>query len=311
MESSSDTETLNILDNKDIIKVLKRNTADEDVMFESEATEDPEETEVEEIIEIIEEIEVEENDENDESNELLPDNDTSLSKSKASTNINFKNKGLTKNEKNSHKNDENNRKDIEIYGSDEENSMFTSQHTKEETTKAISNSSRKNSHKQIITYDADEDWEDEEMEHLEVLDDNSEFTDDNQTEALQSNHKNDKKFKNSQTIPLQTDRLDSKTHIDSTMKSEKSRTDNYITNNINNIEDDIEDTTHEIVKNVENNLLYTVLGTKKQDSSVKQTQQEKLNNAQYIKVSILLKYCSYNFIHYLSTINYMILDGTA
>jgi len=240
------------MDNKDVIEVLKNGNVTENIIFESEVTEeDGEEGEIEEIIEIIEEVE-----EGDEAvsddmlkDKLLKDNETV-------ERIEKKDQPAKK----------------ELYGFSEENSMFTTQPTTKES--ATSNSTQK-AIKQVINYDVDEDWQDEELEReLE----NSELID-NQVGSLQT----DKKYVNNQTIsiPLQSNKVDLRIHTEFSGKSDKSRIENNIGNNVN-IEDS-DEMTHEIVKNVENNLLYTVLGTKKQDS-LKQTQQD----AHYVKVSYVL-----------------------
>ncbi|XP_014476236.1 PREDICTED: zinc finger Y-chromosomal protein 1 [Dinoponera quadriceps] len=257
-------ETLDIVGGKNVMEVLKDGVSEQDIILESEVTEDVEETEIEEIIEIIEEIE--------ECDEIPADDDVSLSKDKTSS---MKKNGIVVKEMNEiHK--EANDKNTEIYGFDEENSMFISPSVTEEVIKnnSTQNSSNK---KQVIKYDVDEDWQDEDLERMEELD-NTEI----QAQVIS---KSDKKHVNNQsvTMSLQSNRLDIRTHMDSMAKSDKLKMDSGIGSNVNNIEDN--SSTHEIVKNVENNLLYTVLGTKKQDSSMKQ--QEKLSDAQYIKMERL------------------------
>lgn len=274
------------MDNKDVMEALKdENVTEEDIIFESEVTtEDSEETEVEEIIEIIEEIEVE-------NDETSPDGGASDNdKSDA------KDTGVVERTK---KNDKVTSKNIELYSFDEDNSMFTS-HFEKEPIKNVKNSTQKTTKKQIINYDVDEDWQDEELERMDGLDNNSEFTDNRNASSLQM--QTDKKHVNNQTVLLQSNRLDLKIHVDSMERADKSRIDG---NKVNNIEDDSE-STQEIVKNTENNLLYTVLGTKKQDSSTKQ-QQEKLND-HYVKVSISDESIANSFL--ILTNNCIILDGT-
>lgn len=256
--SSEILDTLDIVGSKNVMEVLKDGVAEEDIILETEMTEDTEETEIEEIIEIIEEIE--------ECDETLPDNDASLSNNKEKTSS-TKNGMVAK--------DGEADKSIEMYSFDEENSMFTSPSVTE-ASKSMNNSTPKsNSMKQVIKYDVDEDWQDEDLERME--EENTEI----QTQAAA---KSNKKHVNNQSVamPLQSNRLDVRTHMDSMAKSDKSRMDSSIGGNVNNVEDNGD--THEIVKNVENNLLYTVLGSKKQDSSAKQ--QEKFNDAHYIKVGI-------------------------
>ncbi|KAL6433714.1 hypothetical protein ACFW04_005760 [Cataglyphis niger] len=257
------------MDNKDVMEVLKGGSVtEEDIIFESEATEDFEEAEIEEIIEIIEEVE--------ESDETALDGDVSLSEDKDKT-VNTKDGEIVER---TEKNNQATKKNIEFYGFDEENSVFTSQSAKNDSAKNTNSSTQKTINKQVINYDVDEDWQDEELDRIDELDNTSEVG--NHADSLQT--QTDKKHVNNQTVSLQSNKIDLKINMDSIKRSDKSRTDSGIGNNINNIEDDSE-TPHEIVKNVENNLLYTVLGTKKQDSS--KQQQEKLNDAHYVKMERL------------------------
>lgn len=272
MELSSEILENLVMDNKDVMEVLKDgNVTEEDIIFESEANEDSEETEIEEIIEIIEEVE--------EIDETPPNGDAS-DKDKSTD--------AKDTETVEKRNDKTTSKNIELYSFDEENVMFTSQIDKEPT-KNVKNSTQKTAKKQVINYDVDEDWQDEELERADGLDNNSELSD-NRASSLRVQI--DKKNVN-QTILLQSNRLDLKIHVDSAGKADKSRNDNG--NKVNSIEDDGE-STQEIVKNTENNLLYTVLGTKKQDST--KQQQEKLND-HYVKVSIPNLYdCCIDFLHF-------------
>ncbi|XP_011153656.2 zinc finger protein 354C isoform X1 [Harpegnathos saltator] len=268
MEISSDIlQSLDIVSSKkNVMEVLKDDVAEENIILESEATEDTEETEIEEIIEIIEEI--------DEDDESLSD-DISLPKDDDKIPSTKENGEVIRDDIYDQETDKN----IEIYGFDEDNSMFTSPTiNKEEATKNTNNNTQKNSRKkQVIKYDVDEDWQDEDLEHMEDLD--------NTDVQVQIAPKNNKKHTNNQNITpsLPSNKLDIKFHTNSMAKSDKSRMDSGIGSNVNNVEDNSD--THEIVKNVENNLLYTVLGTKKQDSSTKQ--QEKLNDGHYIKMERL------------------------
>lgn len=268
MELSSEILESLVMNNKDVMEVLKDGNVTEDIIFESEvAAEDSEEAEIEEIIEIIEEVE-------EESDETSPDVDTS-DKDKL---IDAQDTETVKKTK---RNDKAISKNIELYSFDEENSIFTSQFEKEPT-KNVKSGMLKTTKKQVINYDVDEDWQDEELERMDELDNNSET--DNCASPLRIQA--DKKHVNNQTIVLQSNRLDLKIHVDSVGRTDKSRMDG-IGNKVNNIEVDSE-STQEIVKNTENNLLYTVLGTKKSDSSAKQQQQqqqEKLGD-HYVKVSI-------------------------
>ncbi|XP_072763119.1 uncharacterized protein [Anoplolepis gracilipes] len=269
MEISSELLESLVMDNKDVMEVLKDGSVtEEDIIFESEATEDSEEAEIEEIIEIIEEVE--------ECDDTVQDDNVSLSEDKDKTVT--KDSGTVER---TEKIDQVTRKNIELYGFEEENLVFAVQSAKKDSTKNTNSTTRKIISKQVINYDVDEDWQDEELEHINELDNTSELAG-NHADSLQIQA--DKKHVNNQTASLQSNKIDLRIHVDSVKRSDKSRMDSGIGNNINNIEDDNE-TTHEIVKNVENNLLYTVLGTKKQDSS--KQQQEKLNDAHYVKMERL------------------------
>lgn len=291
MELSSEILESLVMDNKDVMEVLKDgNVTEEDIIFESEVTaEDSEEAEIEEIIEIIEEIE-------EEGDETPPDGNAS-DKDKSTDVQN------TETAEKSKRNDKATSKNIELYGFDEENSIFTSQLEKE-SAKNVKSNTQKTTKKQVINYDVDEDWQDEELERVDGLDNNSEASDDR---ASSLRTQADKKHLNNQTILLQSNRLDLKIHVDSTGRTNKSRGDGGIGNKVNNTEGDSE-STQEIVKNTENNLVYTVLGTKKQDSSGKQQQEKQLGD-QYVKVSISDQ-SIVNDLSILLTSNCIILDGT-
>ncbi|XP_029172690.1 zinc finger protein 652-A-like isoform X1 [Nylanderia fulva] len=262
MELSSEILESLVMDNKDVIEVLKDGrVTEEDIIFESEATEDSEETEIEEIIEIIEEVE--------ECDETALDDDVSL-EDKDMT-VNTKDDGMVERVE---KNDQATKKNVELYSFEEDNSVFASQSAKKDSVKNTNNSTQKTINKQVITYDVDEDWQDEELERIDELASNH-------ADSVQI--QDDKKHMNNQIISLQSNKIDLRIAMDSMKKLDKPRTDSGIGNNINIIEDDNE-TTHEIVKNVENNLLYTVLGTKKQDVS---KQQEKIPDTHYVKMERL------------------------
>ncbi|KYN16152.1 hypothetical protein ALC57_11607 [Trachymyrmex cornetzi] len=264
MELSSEILESLVIDDKAVMEVLKDgNVMEGDIIFESEMiTEDSEEAEIEEIIEIIEEVEESE----------TPLNDDVSDKDKLTDSKDIDTIEKTK------RNDRTISKNIELYNFDDENSMFTSQFEKEPT-KHVKNSTHKITKKQVINYDVDEDWQDEELERVDGLDNNSELTD-NHVSSLRMQA--DKKHVNNQTISLQSNKVDLKIHVDPMGKVDKSRMESH-GNKVNDIVDG-SDSTQEIVKNTENNLLYTVLGSKKQDSSTKQ--QEKLND-HYVKMERL------------------------
>ncbi|XP_018338829.1 PREDICTED: zinc finger protein 471 [Trachymyrmex septentrionalis] len=264
MELSSEILESLVIDDKAVMEVLKDgNVMEGDIIFESEMiTEDSEEAEIEEIIEIIEEVEESE----------TPTNDDASDKDKLTDTKDIDTIEKTK------RSDRAINKNIELYSFDDENSMFTSQFEKEPI-KHVKNSAHKITKKHIINYDVDEDWQDEELERVDGLDNNSELTD-NHVNSLRM--QTDKKHVNNRTISLQSNK-DLKIHVDPMGKVDKSRIESH-GNKVNDIVDD-SDSTQEIVKNIENNLLYTVLGSKKQDSSTKQ-QQEKLSD-HYVKMERL------------------------
>ena len=248
-------DTIDVNDDKDVMEVIKHAITEENIIVESETTE---ETEIEEIIEIIEEIE-EDKEESSQDDVIFTENKNEKVKS-----------------------------EMEVYAFDEDSSVFK---THSETKYEKKDRYNKSSNKQVIAYDVDEDWQDEDVEEeeYELRFENS-STSNNSTESLQRQRipNDNKKYVNNQTIslPLQTSRLESRDSVEFSDKAEKSKLSLDFKNNVNNDENVDNNISHEIVKNVENNLLYTVLGTKKQ-SSVKTFQTDKLSNAHYIKVCII------------------------
>ncbi|XP_011873647.1 PREDICTED: zinc finger protein 184-like isoform X2 [Vollenhovia emeryi] len=264
MELSSEMLESLVMDNKDIMEVLKDGNVKQNIIFESEVTEDSEEAEIEEIIEIIEEVE-------EEGDETPPDGDISdKDKSVDAEDVEVIEK--------TRRSDKATEKNLELYSFDEESSMFTSQLEKEPA-KNVKNSAQKIVKKQVINYDVDEDWQDEELERADGSDNNSEMTD---SRASSLRTQTDKKHVNNQTVALKSTKVDLKIHLDSAGKADKARVDGA-GNKVNNVEEDDSESTQEIVKNTENNLLYTVLGTKKQDSA---TKQEKLSD-HYVRMERL------------------------
>ncbi|XP_006609240.1 zinc finger protein 652-like isoform X2 [Apis dorsata] len=253
-------DTIDINDDKDVMEVLKHAINGESVIVESEATEDSIGTEIEEIIEIIEEIE-------EDKEEISQDEITFIE----NKNANIKT-------------------EMESYAFDEDNSIFKTQSEKEYEKK---NQYNKHNNKQLIAYDVHEDWQDEDMEEeecqFELNFEHNSNTLNHCTESLQGQRilSCDKKYVNNQTIslPLQTNKSEFKDNTESLDRIEKCKLNQEFENNMNdeNIDNNV---SHEIVKNVENNLLYTVLGTKKQ-SSMKTLQPDKLSDAHYIKMEQL------------------------
>lgn len=273
-------------DDKDVMEVIKHAITEENIIVESETTE---ETEIEEIIEIIEEIE-EDKEESLQDDIIFTENKNEKVKS-----------------------------EMEVYAFGKDSSVFkTHSETKYEKKDRYDNSSNK----QVIAYDVDEDWQDEDMEEEEEYELRFEncSTSNNSTESLQRQRlpNDDKKYVNNQTVslPLQTSRSESRDSIEFSDKAEKSKLSLEFKNNVNSDENVDNNISHEIVKNVENNLLYTVLGTKKQ-SAVKTFQTDKLSDAHYIKVCIISSIISSGYNYFIGTIVVCVkviilfLDGTA
>ncbi|XP_076164782.1 uncharacterized protein LOC143145356 isoform X2 [Ptiloglossa arizonensis] len=265
-------EILDTIDNsndKNMMELLKQAISEENIIVESEATEDSVETEIEEIIEIIEEVE--------EDSEELSEIDDSFKEIKDK-----EDERSTKRLQNDHfdKNSE-----MEVYAF-KENNLVVKPHSKNENEEK--HQSHTSSNKHVITYDVDEDWQDEDMDEEEEFEQDSDTMDMNESLQEQRILHGDRKSVNNQmiTYPLQTNRSESRDNVDLPERAEKSRLGQDFKNNVNNEENVDNSISHEIVKNVENNLLYTVLGTKKQNS-VKTLHMDKLSDGHYIKMEQL------------------------
>ncbi|XP_076650370.1 uncharacterized protein LOC143357707 [Halictus rubicundus] len=251
-------DTIDTSNDKNMIKVkvLKHAIMEENMVVESEATVDSADAEIEEIIEIIEEVEEEESLQDDCFVETTKINDEDSEKCIEKV-----------------QNDQYDRtSEMEVYAYEESDNIEESGKKEE---------SQKNNNKQVIAYDVDEDWQDEDMEEEEEYEQNSDATS-HCTELHE-----EIKSVNNQTInfPLQTNRSESRDSIESIDRTEKSKlAQDY--KNVNNEENVDSSVSHEIVKNVENNLLYTVLGTKKQNS-VQPLQSDKLSDPHFIKMEQL------------------------
>lgn len=271
-------DTIDIDNDNDAMEVLKQAVKEENVVLQSEATEENMETEIEEIIEIIEEIE-EDKEEPMQTDVIMINNENTDVQDDENTDIqddeNDKSIEILSNE------EFNKDSEIKVYAFDENSSGFKTNSEKEKEKK---DQSYKNNKKQVITYDVDEDWQDEDMEDEGEFEQSSDILN-HCTESVLRQKGEDKKCTNNQVIsfPLQINRTKSNDNIGSMAKPEKSKSNQDYKCNVNNVENVDNNASHEIVKNVENNLLYTVLGTKKH-SSVKALQTDKLSDAQYIKV---------------------------
>ncbi|XP_078052962.1 uncharacterized protein LOC144478687 isoform X2 [Augochlora pura] len=262
-------DTIDTSNGKNMMEVLQQAISEKSIIVQSESIEDSVETEIEEIIEIIEEVEEEESSQ-----------DGSFMEEKKS------------NEEESQKVAENlqndqydNTSEMEVYAYEESDSVEKLHNIKESGKKE---QSQKCNNKQVITYDVDEDWQDEDIEEEEYEQNSDSLS--HCTESLQEQKTlhGERKSVNNQTIhfPLQTNRSESRDSMDSIDRTEKSKLAQDYKTNVNNEENVDTSTNHEIVKNVENNLLYTVLGTKKQ-SSVKTLHTDKLSDTHFIKMEQL------------------------
>ncbi|XP_046822002.1 zinc finger protein 836-like [Vespa crabro] len=264
-------EVMDIVDEKDVIELIKHAVAEE-IIFKPDSTDDSE-TEIEEIIEIIEEI--------DESKDLLPDyskTEELVKEIKISDNTNFE-------ENLQNQQCDRNSGIEEVYISDEENVMFKIENDK--VPKSLYNEQQKSNNK-VITYDADEDWQDEDVEHLEEIDEVMNHESDSHTESSQNYnflHENERSGGNQgKNFPLQSHKTDIRNILESTTKVDKSQLNKGYGNDMHNIKNIDNNFTHEVIKNTENNLIYTVLGSRK---PTKQLEEKKYTDAHYIKMEQL------------------------
>lgn len=265
-------DSIDINNDKDVMEALKQAVTQENIIFHPETTEDSVEAEIEEIIEIIEEIE-------EDKEELLQSDEIANDKENRDEQVDESDKNIeTLQNEQSDKSS-----DIKIYTFDETSSGSKANLEKEREKTDL----YKNNKKQVIAYDVDEDWQDEDMEEEGEFEQNSDILN-HCTENLQRQKmlSGDKKCTNNQVInfPLQI-KAECNDNVGSLNKTEKSKSNQGFKSNMNNVESVDNNVGHEIVKNVENNLLYTVLGTKKHNST--KTLQDKLPDAHYIKMEHL------------------------
>ncbi|KAL2735542.1 zinc finger protein 845-like isoform X2 [Vespula squamosa] len=275
--SSGLLEVMDIVDDKDVIELIKHAVAEE-IIFKPDSTDDSE-TEIEEIIEIIEEV--------DESENLLPDYSKTgelVKGIKMSDNTDFE-------ENLQNQQCDRNSGIEEAYISDEENVMFKLENDK--VSKSSYNEQQKSNNK-VITYDADEDWQDEDIEHLEEIDEvmnNESDSQNHHTESSQNYnflHENERSGGNQgKNFPLQSHKTDIRNIIESTTKVDKSQPNKDYGNDTHNIKNIDNNFTHEVIKNTENNLIYTVLGSRKPTPVTKQLEEKKYTDAHYIKMEQL------------------------
>ncbi|KAK2583856.1 hypothetical protein KPH14_001132 [Odynerus spinipes] len=277
--SSGLLEVMDISDDKDVMEVIKHAVAEE-IIFKPDSTDDSTEGEVEEIIEIIEEVE-----ETEDSLQDYPKSEESDKETKTS------NIGHFEETSQSEQYDRNSGTDI--YTSDEESAMFKIQNINAKVSKQSNNEQHKANNK-VITYDVDEDWQDEDIEHLEEMDEEMDHGSDSQDHHSESSQNHNFLNENKRSggnqgkiFSLQSHKIDSKNTVENATRIDKSRSNKDYSNDMHSIKNIDNNFTHEVVKNTENNLVYTVLGSRKPTSVTKQMQEEKLTEAHYIKMEQL------------------------
>ncbi|XP_023288609.1 neurotrophin receptor-interacting factor 1 isoform X2 [Orussus abietinus] len=218
---------------EEVSTLLREAEMEEEIIYNSGGMDDCSDAEVEEIVEIIEEIE--EVEEDDVEKELLSKGDD------------------MEIEKELEENDRLSKKDYVVH---KESEMLIETMTKP-IKKSSENPAKKHSNKQVVTYDVDEDWEDEDIEHDQY---------DPKATRLLGNKTESEEFINSKSQKRCESLSEYDRHMNGTRTIE-------IANS----------SQHEIVKNAENNLVYTVLGSKKQSGPVK-TSEDKFSSARYMKL---------------------------
>ncbi|XP_015597519.1 hypermethylated in cancer 2 protein isoform X2 [Cephus cinctus] len=248
-----------VIEVKDLGEILNQAEEGEEIIFESEATEDGVDEEVEEIVEIIEEIEEVEEDVDEEEQHDLENSNGTTNKSAGNSTTEMHTK--VQSEESGHYR--------RVYSSGKE-------FAKKSTQKHLDNGTSKVK-KQHVTYDVDEDWEDEDADESESRQHNNEMS--------QIQLKNNKKTYNiskKSVNMLNSENTGTSSAEEVILKANKSGVLLEYDHSINDAANE-ENSGHEIVKNTENNLVYTVLGSKKSVGSSK-GQEEKNSGARFLKV---------------------------
>ncbi|XP_046749560.1 zinc finger and SCAN domain-containing protein 21-like isoform X5 [Diprion similis] len=297
-------------DSNDLMEILKQAASGDEIIFEANIAGDgdgEDAEEVEEIVEIIEEIEeVEEPEEveqsvgteENEDNEIDEHMDLSMPDAEASDQRQNEDEETENPAKSSSKNYANTDTDL---------SQMRAEYVKKQLKKHFKNDGDKDRSKQHVNYDIDEDWEDEDLDQGQQ----------SKVESSQAQIRSRKKTSNNQMEKddrhsTQNGRkhLSSPNHDSSSqpgrsrghgkIPQQESNTDETTNEywdeeeheSIVGYEDDQSgsqneentDSQHEIVKNAENNLVYTVLGSKKQNNSTKQTQDGRFISSRLVKI---------------------------
>ncbi|XP_014607884.1 PREDICTED: zinc finger protein ZFP69-like isoform X1 [Polistes canadensis] len=269
-------DVMNITKDKNVLEVVKHVVAEE-IILKPDYSDDSTETEIEEIIEIIEEVE--------EMEDSLIDYPKTAELSKEN-NSGTEFEGNLQDEQC----DRNSEVD-KIYQSDEENVIFKDQNDK--NSKSSYNKQQKSNNK-VIAYDVDEDWQDEDIEHVEEMDEVMDHESDSQHHNSESSqnynflHENERSDGNQgKSFSLESHKTDIRNTMESfTTKVNKSRLNKDYDNDTHSINSIDNNFTHEVIKNTENNLVYTILGSRKSTSTTKQEEKRNLDD-HYIKMEQL------------------------
>lgn len=269
-------DIMNITKDKNVLEVVKHVVAEE-IILKPDYSDDSTETEIEEIIEIIEEVE---------------EMEDSLIDYPKTAELPKENNSGTEFEGNlqDEQCDRNSEVD-KIYQSDEENVIFKDQN--DQNSKSSYNKQQKSNNK-VIAYDVDEDWQDEDIEHVEEMDEVMDHESDSQHHNSESSqnynflHENERSDGNQgKSFSLESHKTDIRNTMESfTTKVDKSRLNKDYDNDTHSINSIDNNFTHEVIKNTENNLVYTVLGSRKSTSTTKQEEKRNLDD-HYIKMEQL------------------------
>ncbi|XP_046421599.1 zinc finger protein 37-like isoform X6 [Neodiprion fabricii] len=297
-------------DSNDLMEILKQAASGDEIIFEANIAGDgdgEEAEEVEEIVEIIEEIEeVEETEEieqpvgteENEDNEIDEHMDLTMPDAEANDQRQNEDEEIENSAKSSSKN---------YATTDTGLTQMRAEYVKKQLKKHFKNEGDKDKSKQLVNYDIDEDWEDEDLDQEQqskVESSQSQIrslnnTSNNQTER-EDRHPTQNGRKHLSTPNHDSPSQPGKSRVHGKIQQQESNTDE----NTNEYWDDEEhdsivgyeddqsgsqneentDSQHEIVKNAENNLVYTVLGSKKQNNSTKQTQDGRLISSRFVKI---------------------------
>ncbi|XP_020711779.2 zinc finger protein 652-B-like isoform X2 [Athalia rosae] len=288
-------------DSKDLAEILKQAASGGKIIYESNIGDDDDEAEVE-IVEIIEEIEVveehpnEDREEQETNNEHFGKNASDSSEEPESS--------KTRKSKETKEIVVKTEKSTRQVSSDTDSKIFQSRsdYIVSQLKNHFKNDGGKDKSKQVVSYDIDEDWEDEDVEHASQQRAHSSSNSLAFKSTANSHSERDERHitqNGKKKLPLKnygSTSHPSKSHTQSqiTQQQTNSNAEDYWEEEPGTIlgyadesscpqDDENTDSQHEIVKNAENNLIYTVLGSKK-PSTTKQNQENRFSSACYNKI---------------------------